>query len=382
MPQVDPWNVSDVVDYTKLVNEFGVQYLRSAYNPNETEAYDLAARFQSLINKPLHPLIERGHFFAHKDFDKLLDAYEAGKSIYLYTGRGPSSQSMHTGHLIPMQLTQWLQEVLGCALVLQLTDDEKYFWKDLGFEEARELAYNNARDILALGFDPERTFMFRNTDYVPFMYKNICRIQRAITYNTSKSVFGHVAEDSIAKVGFPPFQIAPALPSSFPHIFKGKNVDAEFFCLIPCAIDQHPYFSLSRDIAPRLNFNKTTLILARFLPSLSGSSKMSSSVGKDTTIFLDFSPEKIKEIISEAGSSMTTLIEWLSFFYKNQEEYEKIVERAVYDESEEYRKELEDLLIFVMTEIIEEFNDKRKEITDEMIDNCMAIREMNIYDKK
>lgn len=40
---------------------------------------------------------------------QLLDLYEAGKKFYLYTGRGPSSDSLHLGHLIPFHFTKYLQ---------------------------------------------------------------------------------------------------------------------------------------------------------------------------------------------------------------------------------------------------------------------------------
>ena len=36
----------------------------------------------------------------------ILDAIEAKKKFYLYTGRGPSSEAMHLGHLIPFIFTK------------------------------------------------------------------------------------------------------------------------------------------------------------------------------------------------------------------------------------------------------------------------------------
>lgn len=39
-------------------------------------------------------------------------------------------------------------------------------------------------------------------------------------------------------------------------------------CLIPCAIDQDPYFRMTRDAAPRLGHLKTALIESRFFPAL------------------------------------------------------------------------------------------------------------------
>ena len=40
------------------------------------------------------------------DFSTILDRYEQGKPFFLYTGRGPSSDSMHLGHLIPFMFTK------------------------------------------------------------------------------------------------------------------------------------------------------------------------------------------------------------------------------------------------------------------------------------
>ena len=66
----------------------------------------------------------------------MLDLYEAGKKFYLYTGRGPSSEALHMGHMIPFQFTKWLQEAFDCPLVIQLTDDEKFLFKqDLKLDE-------------------------------------------------------------------------------------------------------------------------------------------------------------------------------------------------------------------------------------------------------
>lgn len=36
-------------------------------------------------------------------------------------------------------------------------------------EETRKYAYDNAKDIVACGFDPDKTFIFADTDYVGFV---------------------------------------------------------------------------------------------------------------------------------------------------------------------------------------------------------------------
>lgn len=46
--------------------------------------------------------------------------------------RGPSSESLHLGHLVPFLFTKWLQEAFNVPLVIELTDDEKFLFKSLG----------------------------------------------------------------------------------------------------------------------------------------------------------------------------------------------------------------------------------------------------------
>lgn len=93
---VDPWNVEGDVDYDKLIEQFGSQRLEA----------DLVARLERVTGRKCHRLIRRGIFFSHRDLHLILDLYEKGTKFYLYTGRGPSSESLHLGHLIPFQLTK------------------------------------------------------------------------------------------------------------------------------------------------------------------------------------------------------------------------------------------------------------------------------------
>ena len=61
---------------------------------------------------------------------------------------------------------RYLQDAFNVPLVIQLTDDEKFFLKDLECEEAHRLAYENAKDIIACGFDVKKTFIFSDIDYI------------------------------------------------------------------------------------------------------------------------------------------------------------------------------------------------------------------------
>lgn len=63
-------------------------------------------RIEQVTGKPVHHLIRRGIFFSHRDLDTIIKLKEDGKTFYLYTGRGPSSESLHLGHLVPFILTK------------------------------------------------------------------------------------------------------------------------------------------------------------------------------------------------------------------------------------------------------------------------------------
>jgi tryptophanyl-tRNA synthetase len=69
-------------------------------------AQELLARIERLTGRPVHHFLRRGVFFSHRDLSTVLDCYEQKKPFYLYTGRGPSSDSLHLGHLIPFMFTK------------------------------------------------------------------------------------------------------------------------------------------------------------------------------------------------------------------------------------------------------------------------------------
>ncbi|VDN04106.1 unnamed protein product, partial [Onchocerca ochengi] len=70
---------------------------------------------------------------------------EQKKPIFIYTGRGPSSGSLHLGHLIPFVFTKWLQDVFDVPLIIQITDDEKFLWKNHTLDEIKRMANENIK---------------------------------------------------------------------------------------------------------------------------------------------------------------------------------------------------------------------------------------------
>src|SRR3546814_10636886 len=79
-----------------------------------------------------------------------------------------------------MRISDWSSDVCSSDL---LTDDEKFLFKDMTLEEAHRLAYENAKDIIACNFDPAKTFIFSDLDYIGHMYPNVVKIQKCVTFN-------------------------------------------------------------------------------------------------------------------------------------------------------------------------------------------------------
>ena len=66
----------------------------------------LLERFERVTGHKPHRYLRRGIVFCHRDLEGILDKYERGEPFYLFTGRGPSSDSLHVGHSIPFELTK------------------------------------------------------------------------------------------------------------------------------------------------------------------------------------------------------------------------------------------------------------------------------------
>lgn len=260
--KLTPWEVKGSVNYEKVINEFGVNKIDEK----------LLKRIKKITGE-LHPYLTRNIFFAHRDLNFILDEYEKGNKFFLYTGRGPSGP-IHLGHLGPWIFTKWLQDKFNVELYFQFTDDEKFLFNDnMTLEEIQKWTYENMLDVIALGFNPKKTFFIVDTKHANLMYPEAIKVAKRITFSTIKSSFGFTNENNIGEIFYTAMQ---AVPTFLPCVLKNKKIP----CLIPHAIDQDPHFRVTRDVIPKLGYYKPTSIQCTFMPGLQGmqkSSKMSSS---------------------------------------------------------------------------------------------------------
>ncbi len=286
--KVTPWEVTGDIDYELLQERFGTTSIDDA----------LLERLGGYGE--IHPMLRRGIFYSHRDVNLLLDEYDKGNKFVLYTGRGPSGNT-HLGHLMPWVFNKWIQDVFDVEMLFQMTDDEKFLFKDLTLEQTRSMAYENALDFVALGFDPEKTKIILDTENIKTLYPIALKVSKKITFSTAKAVFGFDNSTNIGSIFFTSIQAAPAF---LPTEEAGRQVP----CLIPCGIDQDPHFRAARDVAPGLGYPKPTMIYCKMFPGLSGGDKMSSS-DENATIYTTDKPKVIKKKVGRAFTGGCVTVE-------------------------------------------------------------------------
>jgi len=348
---VTPWEIKGKVDYDKLIDKFGTSKISN-------EILDKLKK----ITKDLNIFFRRGIAFSHRDLDKVLDEYEKGNKFFLYTGRGPSGK-MHIGHLMPFLFTKWLQEKFDANLYIQITDDEKFYLKEKRFDEIEEIAYDNMLDIAAIGFDPEKTFIFKDSEYIRNMYGIVMQIAKKVNLSTVKAVFGFDNTTNIGMIHFPALEAAPTMFEKAP-------------CLIPASIDQDPYWRMQRDIAEQLGYFKAAAIHLKLLPPLTGISGKMSSSEPDTAILLDDDEDTIRKKIMKyafSGGQATTELhrklggnpdvdvsfQWLYYFLEeNDNKIEEI--RQAYSSGKLLTGELKQLAIEKVSKFIKAHREKKE----------------------
>lgn len=351
---VTPWEVKGEVNYDKLIEKFGVEKLdKSLY---ET------------LPKPLHVTLRRGLFFAHRDFDKWINAWKNKETVSIVTGRGPSGY-MHIGHLIPFYFVKWLQEVTKAYLIIPFSDDEKYLVKsEKSMKEIRNYTIDNLINILAVGFDPKLTRIVIDTEDT-IIYSLAMLISKYVNYSTVRAVYGTKFKN-IGWIFYPAMQAAHLL---LPQVLLGKH-----YTVVPVAIDQDPHTRVCRDIAERFELYKPTTIISKFLPTLENPYGKMSSSNPDSIIWLTDSERDVyRKIMKYAFSGGQPTIEehrkyggnpwidvsFLFLYYFFEEDDKKIEEiRENYQSGKMLTGELKRYASQKISEFLQEFQRKRKEI--------------------
>lgn len=355
----------------------------------ESISTDLLEKIRNIRKDlPLHPLLSRQIVYAHRDLEKMLHLHSIGKPFYIYTGRGASSKSLHLGHLNVFSFTKYLQDLFDTTVVIQMTDDEKFLFNDkLSLDQCKSYAIENIKDIIACGFNPKKTFIFQNTEYMGEMYSTVLQVQKCLPFNQIKSAFGFELDGcNIGKVSYPPLQIAPCFSQCFSTQFNNQVMP----CLIPCAVDQDVFFKLSRDIAHKLKLPKPSVIHSKFLPSLLGVHEKMSASDEKSVIFMTDTPSQIIKKIKSAMSGSTGTLEqhrktganldldvafqYLRFVEPDDEKLNNIAD--TYKKGTLTSPEVKKILTDIVLKIVVDFQLARAQVIDEVVAQFKCIRNL------
>ncbi|NLV03317.1 tryptophan--tRNA ligase [Haloferax volcanii] len=283
---VTPYAVEGDINYDRLLDRFGADRLTS----------EQKTRFPD----PGHPLVRRDVFYAQRDVDPFLDAANDGKPHSIVTGRGPSGP-MHIGHIFPFYFAKYLQEQTGTRVYIPFSDDEKYVLKDKSLDEISDYTRQNLRDLLAVGFDPDRTRIIVDTADADVVYPLATTFAKEVTQSTVDATYGE--PENIGLSFYPAVQAAHLL---LPQLVEGRHPT-----LVPIAVDQDPHVRVCRDIAAkqRYDVSKPGALLSKFLPSLEGPGKMSSSDDAPSILLSDDRESVTDKIRTYAYSGGQTSIE-------------------------------------------------------------------------
>ena len=361
--KVNPYEVKGEVDYDKLIKEFGVKKITPA----------ILSEIESITGE-LHPYLRRGIFFAYRDLKKVLDEYKKGNKFFLYTGRGPSGP-VHLGHISVWIFMKWLQEKFGADVWFQFTDDEKFFYNNMSYEEIEKWTHENMLDVIALGFDPKKTHFLIDTKHAGIMYPEAVKVAKKITFSSIKSAFGFNDSNNIGSIFYTAMQTVPVF---LPNVLRNENKP----CLIPLAIDQDVHFRLSRDVVEKLGHQKPAIIHAKFMPPLTGVEGKMSSSNPDAAILLTDSVKEVKRKINKYAFSggrdtaeehrklggnveVDVACQWLKYFEEDDEKLEKIYDD--YSKGKLLSGEVKKILIDKINEFLAEHQKRRKD-AEKLID--------------
>jgi tryptophanyl-tRNA synthetase len=277
MIKLDPWGLSDIKDYGRLYEEFGMSPI------------DEGLRRRMWDNRYVRRLM----VFGHRDIDKFMDSCIKGEEVAVMSGIKPTGV-FHLGSKVTAEQMIYFQRSCKRATVFySIADLEAYADNRIAFNESDRTALINVADILALGLDPKRAVVYKQSDALAV--QDLAFIfSRDVTFNMLEAIYGE------RPVGLYFSALVQAGDILVPQtkIFGGPKP-----VLVPVGADQDPHIRLTRDIASKhhrdFGFIEPSSIYHKLVRSLKGDYKMSK---RDplSMITLSDGPELVKKKVMDA----------------------------------------------------------------------------------
>ncbi len=284
--KIDPWSSSNILeeDYLRLIKEFGIEKVDDI----------TIERFKK------HRFIRRKVIFGHRELGLIYKAIENNKPWAVMSGIKPSGP-FHLGTLTTaLEIVEF--QKLGAKAYYCIADIES--WEDNGitYEEAEQTAVDNLADILALGLDPKKAYIWRQSKEP--IVKDVCfKVSRLVTQNMLNAIYGEKT-----------FGLYLAALIQVGDITLPQVLDGPQPVIVPVGIDQDPHMRLTRDLTRRYYKKKESddkvmqeefflpgATYHKLLPGLDGSEKMAK---RNPNSYFTFN-EPIESITKKVKAGLT-----------------------------------------------------------------------------
>ena len=320
---------------------------------------------------------QKGLMYSHRDFEKFLKAIKNKEKCAIVSGFNASG-TIHLGHKPVFDTNLYFQKKYGVLVFIPISDDESYVaGKVATQEEALKNSLALAKELLAYGFDPHKTYFIIDQIYTN-IYNLAIKLSKKVNLSEIKATYGYANDDNIGLHFYPTIQAAHIL---FPQEKFGiKNT------LVIIGPDEDPHIRICRDIASRLGYEKPTILHSAFMPGIDGL-KMSKSKGN--AIFLH---DDKKTIIGKVGKAFSggqkTLEEhkkhggnpdvdiscqYLSKFFLGEKESKKLF--ADYKGGTLTSGEVKKMLSNELIKMITDFQDNLKKVDKKDLDKAIMKNE-------
>ncbi len=281
---VDPFGTTVVEDYDHLYEEFGIE------------------PFRPLLDQVPKPsmYMRRNVIFGHRDFQRILDTIKRQDDFAVMSGIKPTGE-FHLGTLMTAREVIYFQRQ-GATAFYCIADVEAYEDNKIPFEKSERIAVGNVADLLALGFDPAKGYIYRQSKEE--RVKDLAIIfGGGVTLSTMTAIYGE------RHIGLYLSALIQAGDILMPQLqdFHGPKPT-----VVPVGVDQDPHLRLTRDLANKFsrkyNFIPPSSTLHKIMKGLDGSPKMSKR-NPMSYFTLNEKPESISKKISEAFTGGRATVE-------------------------------------------------------------------------
>ncbi|KAL7722309.1 Tryptophanyl-tRNA synthetase [Entamoeba marina] len=309
-------------------------------------------RIEKISGKPLHHFNKRDFIVGQRDLDLFLDDVEHNKPTYIFVSKLPNGK-LSLNEYVTLKYARYLQIALNIRVIIQVLDDVKVLYRQSTVNEATKLSNDLIKDIIAIGFPSDQTFIFTDYSYYGKMYETVTLVQKVMAFNDVQPFFAFDASDNIGKLSSPAIMAAPMYGAAFKSFFNSPARS-----IVIGSIENVQFVDTVRSYAEKLGFPAPAALFHKPVPLLTGvTKKRTFSGGRDTV-------EEHRRLGGDCGIDIP--IQYLSIFESDDEIVKNAIEQ--YGKGELLSGELKkNIVVNSIKKVVAEFQDLKKPITNAVL---------------